>query len=247
MQKVIIVKSTPDGKSFAVLSGLSAGDKVVIDGVATLKNGSLSFEPLSPVLPPVMTSLPFSPINAEPVPLEHILYVTNKLKESEVDLMTEIAELKATVEGLASNVYRVAQYMRDLKSFTSRKLALHAAKYAMDVDTEVSFKSRKNYNRDIRRAQRRLQRIQKRMNDRYGSDGSPKSIDRLSSHWLDSQYGIGPVLILIEEQLRNLSENKRAYLKASTRWTEEVQVVLPDGARVISNTLVWKRSVGPLS
>ncbi len=39
MQKVITVKSTPDGKSFAVLSGLSAGDKVVIDGIATLKNG----------------------------------------------------------------------------------------------------------------------------------------------------------------------------------------------------------------
>ena len=81
------------------------------------------------------------------------------------------------------------------------------------------------------------------MNDRYGSDGSSKSIDRLSSHWLDSQYGIGPVLILIEEQLRNLAENKRAYLKASTHWTEEVKVAIPNGARVMSNTLVWKRSV----
>lgn len=39
MQKVITVKSTPDGKSFAVLSGLAAGDKIVTDGVATLKNG----------------------------------------------------------------------------------------------------------------------------------------------------------------------------------------------------------------
>lgn len=39
MQKVITVKSTPDGKSFAVLSGLTAGDKIVTDGVATLKNG----------------------------------------------------------------------------------------------------------------------------------------------------------------------------------------------------------------
>lgn len=39
MQKVISVKSTPDGKSFAVLTGLSVGDKIVTDGVATLKNG----------------------------------------------------------------------------------------------------------------------------------------------------------------------------------------------------------------
>ena len=39
MQNIIAVKSTPDGKSFAVLSGLAAGDKIVTDGVATLKNG----------------------------------------------------------------------------------------------------------------------------------------------------------------------------------------------------------------
>lgn len=39
MQKVITVKSTPDGKSYAVLNGLVAGDKIVTDGVATLKNG----------------------------------------------------------------------------------------------------------------------------------------------------------------------------------------------------------------
>lgn len=40
MQKVITVKSTPDGKNYAVLSGLSEGDKIVIEGVATLKNGA---------------------------------------------------------------------------------------------------------------------------------------------------------------------------------------------------------------
>lgn len=39
VQKVISVKSTPDGKSYAVLDGLVAGDKIVTDGVATLKNG----------------------------------------------------------------------------------------------------------------------------------------------------------------------------------------------------------------
>ncbi len=39
MQKVITAKSTPDGKSFAVTSGLSTGDKIVTDGVATLSNG----------------------------------------------------------------------------------------------------------------------------------------------------------------------------------------------------------------
>lgn len=39
MQKVITAKSTPDGKSFAVTSGLAAGDKIVTDGVATLSNG----------------------------------------------------------------------------------------------------------------------------------------------------------------------------------------------------------------
>lgn len=39
VQKVIRVKSTPDGKNYAVLDGLVAGDKIVTDGVATLKNG----------------------------------------------------------------------------------------------------------------------------------------------------------------------------------------------------------------
>lgn len=39
VQKVVSVKSTPDGKSYAVLDGLVEGDKIVTDGVATLRNG----------------------------------------------------------------------------------------------------------------------------------------------------------------------------------------------------------------
>jgi membrane fusion protein (multidrug efflux system) len=40
MQKAITVKSTADGKYFAVLSGLETGDKIVTDGVSTLRNGA---------------------------------------------------------------------------------------------------------------------------------------------------------------------------------------------------------------
>ncbi len=39
VQKTITVKSTPDGQSYAVTDGLSAGDKIVTEGIATLKNG----------------------------------------------------------------------------------------------------------------------------------------------------------------------------------------------------------------
>lgn len=39
MQKAITVKPTADGKSYAVLSGLETGDKIVTDGVSTLRNG----------------------------------------------------------------------------------------------------------------------------------------------------------------------------------------------------------------
>ena len=39
VQKVITVKTTPDGKNYAVIDGLVAGDKVVTDGISTLKNG----------------------------------------------------------------------------------------------------------------------------------------------------------------------------------------------------------------
>lgn len=39
LQKTIIVKPTPDGKSYAILDGLVSGDKVVTDGIATLRNG----------------------------------------------------------------------------------------------------------------------------------------------------------------------------------------------------------------
>ncbi len=38
-QKVITVESTPDGKNYAVLEGLNAGDKIVTDGISSLKNG----------------------------------------------------------------------------------------------------------------------------------------------------------------------------------------------------------------
>ncbi len=40
VSKVISVKSTADGLSYAVLNGLTAGDKIVTDGVATLKNNT---------------------------------------------------------------------------------------------------------------------------------------------------------------------------------------------------------------
>jgi membrane fusion protein, multidrug efflux system len=40
LQKVVTVKSTADGLNFAVLNGLEAGDKIVTDGIATLKNGA---------------------------------------------------------------------------------------------------------------------------------------------------------------------------------------------------------------
>jgi len=39
MQKVITVVSTPDGKDYAVTSGLKVGEKIVTDGIATLSNG----------------------------------------------------------------------------------------------------------------------------------------------------------------------------------------------------------------
>jgi membrane fusion protein (multidrug efflux system) len=40
VSKVIKVKSTADGLNYAVLNGLTAGDKIVTDGMATLKNGA---------------------------------------------------------------------------------------------------------------------------------------------------------------------------------------------------------------
>jgi membrane fusion protein, multidrug efflux system len=39
VQKAITVKPTNDGKSYAVLEGLTAGDKVVTDGIISLRNG----------------------------------------------------------------------------------------------------------------------------------------------------------------------------------------------------------------
>lgn len=39
VQKAIVVKPTPDGKSYAVLNGLEPGDKIVTDGIVTLRNG----------------------------------------------------------------------------------------------------------------------------------------------------------------------------------------------------------------
>lgn len=39
VQKMVSVKSTPDGQSYVVTKGLSIGDKIVTDGIATLTNG----------------------------------------------------------------------------------------------------------------------------------------------------------------------------------------------------------------
>lgn len=39
IQKVVRVKTTPDGQGYVVTEGLSVGDKIVTDGIATLTNG----------------------------------------------------------------------------------------------------------------------------------------------------------------------------------------------------------------
>jgi membrane fusion protein (multidrug efflux system) len=39
IQNAIMVKSTPDGINYVVLDGLESGDKIVTDGIATLRNG----------------------------------------------------------------------------------------------------------------------------------------------------------------------------------------------------------------
>jgi len=39
IQKVVSVKTTPDGQGYVVTEGLSVGDKIVVDGIATLTNG----------------------------------------------------------------------------------------------------------------------------------------------------------------------------------------------------------------
>jgi membrane fusion protein (multidrug efflux system) len=39
LQDAIMVKSTPDGINYVVLDGLERGDKIVTDGIATLRNG----------------------------------------------------------------------------------------------------------------------------------------------------------------------------------------------------------------
>jgi len=39
VQKIIEVKSTPDGKSYVITNGLSAGDRVVTDDIINLSNG----------------------------------------------------------------------------------------------------------------------------------------------------------------------------------------------------------------
>jgi membrane fusion protein, multidrug efflux system len=39
LQDAIVVKSTPDGINYVVLDGLESGDKIVTDGIATLRNG----------------------------------------------------------------------------------------------------------------------------------------------------------------------------------------------------------------
>jgi len=39
VQKVVVVKATPDGQDYVVTEGLSVGDKIVTGGIATLANG----------------------------------------------------------------------------------------------------------------------------------------------------------------------------------------------------------------
>lgn len=182
--------------------------------------------------------IPFNPTLNEAASPEAILEVANKLKEGEADLLTELAEMHKTATGLALNIARVLQYMRDIKGHTVK-----AASYAALQVAEPHLGSVRSYQRLLRREARRYRKNVKRMNQKYGSDGSGKAVDRLTNHWLDSQYGIGPMLYLIQDQIENLRETKRAYIRARARYNEVVHVDIPDGWTVVTNTLAVKHCV----
>lgn len=158
---------------------------------------------------------------------------SNRLIEAQADVLTAIAEMRETVIGIQSNVLRTAEWINDIiKHNASRR----ASSNLQSLDQLISTGSRRAFirrlKRDISRAQRREQSKRDRLQKKYGNASAKEAVDRVTSHWLDAQYGIQPAVLTINDLLETLRRQKRVFHRARVAWSPQFPPVTYDGWKV---------------
>lgn len=158
-------------------------------------------------------------------PPEAILECVKRQRAAQFDALTAIGEMQTTIEGLASNVLRLTQWLRRLRMMASAKRRLLDVTLSNPFqDSTLSEKHRlhvgkyKHYQRVKRKEARRYQRFKERTAKDYKHDGY-NPFDRLTSHWLDAQYGIFPAVMTIVDLLKVLEKQRGDFVRASVEYT----------------------------
>lgn len=160
-----------------------------------------------------------------PTPPEATLECVKRLRASQADMLTAIAEMRSTVEGIVSNAARLVQWIKRLQTMASLKRNLASGPdpfskmgWTLNEKHRLHVGARRNYERERRKAERRYQRFKTANARKYGNDTAKGAIDRLTSHWLDAQYGIQPTVLTIVDLLKLLEKQRGDFQRASVRY-----------------------------
>lgn len=221
-------------------------------------NGNGNTDSITLTLPAVLGAtepMPLLDLRGDPDWLECTPAITqcgNKLVQAQADVLTAIAEMRETVEGLQSNVLRTAGWINDMiRHGRSRQESKLLDRVAPLIDLGSKRAYMRRAKRLLRQAQKRELRLRRRIEDKYGNHSAPKAIDRLGAHWLDAQYGIQPAVLTINDLLETLQRVKRVFQRRRVAWAPRFNPLEKEGWEITDHSLskgwVWGKARNELS
>lgn len=175
-----------------------------------------------------------------------------RLVQAQADVLTAIAEMRETIEGLQSNVLRTAGWIKDLLAHNKSR---HESALLGRLSPLFDLGSKRAFDRRIKRLIRKKQKQEAakrlRIENKYGNHSAGEAGDRLVKHWLDAQYGIQPAVLTINDLLETLQREKRVFQRARVAWTPHFRPQEISGWEILDHSTntgwVWGKAKSDLS
>lgn len=175
-----------------------------------------------------------------------------RLVQAQADVLTAIAEMRETVEGLQSNVLRTAGWIQDLLAHNKSR---HESALLGRLSPLFDLGSKRAFDRRMKRLLRKKQKQEaakrRRIENKYGNHSAGEAGDRLVKHWLDAQYGIQPAVLTINDLLETLRRRKRIFQRARVAWQPHFRPLEKEGWKINDHSTsmgwVWGKAKSDLS
>lgn len=166
------------------------------------------------------------------------LECVKRIRGKQADFLTAIAEMEETIKGLQSQVQRTYAWLRNLQEIatarrnpgkTLNRINADLARWAGLPLTDAHRRrlytgSLKNYRKMLKREQTRLVKKEREIRKIYKHESVGDVTDRLSSHWLEAQYGVGPMIYTIVDLLEAIQRQRPPYQRAKVAWNPEFEL-----------------------